>query len=515
MYFSASPPQVRTLAILLLLALAGCEGRVPTAVEAPLQARPGEQVAPWEISAAASVVQFWGEACLQSIRETKHAPPVTARTLAMVHTAMYDAWAAYDEFAVGTRLGGRLRRPAGEHTLANKEAAISYAAFRTLVDLFPGRAAMFESLMRSRGYDPADATTDPASPIGVGNLAAAALLEFRHGDGSNQKNGYADYTGYAPVNAPFDPGLPGIPGLTDPSRWQPLIYEGLVQRWFIPHWKNVIPFALTAADQFMPPPPAAVHSGEFRRQAQEVITIQAQLTDRQKVIAEFWADGPSSEFPPGHWCAIAQDVSRSRGLTLDEDVKLFFLVANAVFDASIGAWAAKIHYDYVRPVSAIRYLKEGKKIRAWVGPGRGTGVINGEAWVPYQVPSFRTPPFAEYVSGHSTFSAAAATVLRRHFGSDVYGACATFAPGSSRVEPGVVPAVAVELCWDSFSAAAEEAGVSRLYGGIHFRQGNEAGLDLGRSIGEQVWQEAQRYFDGSAGAALAVPAPDDHSPAGS
>ena len=511
----ASSPQARALQVLIILNLVGCDGGVLTEVESRTPASLDQATADPPGFTAGSVVQFWGEACLQSIRETKHAPPMTARTLAVVHTAMYDAWTAYDAVAVGTRLGGALRRPAGEHTVANKEAAISYAAFRTLVDLFPARVGVFESLMRSRGYDPGDETTDPASPVGVGNLAAAALLEFRHEDGSNQLNGYADYTGYSPVNEPFDPTLPGVPGLADPSRWQPLIHNGGVQRWIIPHWENVIPFALTSADQFMPPPPAAVKSGEFRRQVQEVIRIQANLTDRQKVIAEFWADGPSSEFPPGHWCTIAQHVSRRRGLTLDEDVKLFFLVANAVFDASIGAWAAKIHYDYVRPVSAVRYLKEGKKIRAWAGPGLGSGVIDGEAWVPYQVASFRTPPFAEYVSGHSTFSAAAATVLGRHFGSDAYGACATFAPGWSRVEPGVVPAEAVELCWDTFSSAAEEAGVSRLYGGIHFRQGNEAGLAMGRSIGEQVWNKAQRYFDGSAQTVAAGPGPGDPPPPGS
>jgi hypothetical protein len=241
-----------------------------------------------------------------------------------------------------------------------------------------------------------------------------------------------------------------------------------------------------------------VQSGEFRRQVQEVINVQANLTERQKVIAEFWADGPSSEFPPGHWCTIAQYASMRYGLTLDEDVKLFFLVANAVFDASIGAWSTKIHYDYVRPVSAVRHLKAGKKIRAWAGPGRGTAVIDGDAWVPYQIATFRTPPFAEYVSGHSTFSTAAATVLRLFLGTDAFGACATLPPGWSKAEPGVVPARAVELCWDTFSDAAEEAGLSRIYGGIHFRQGNEEGLILGRKVGNEVWRKAQTYFAGAA-----------------
>jgi hypothetical protein len=177
---------------------------------------------------------------------------------------------------------------------------------------------------------------------------------------------------------------------------------------------------------------------------------------------------------------------------------MFFLVANAVFDASIAAWTAKIHYDYVRPVSAVRYLKQGKKIRAWVGPGQGTGVIDGDAWVPYQVPTFRTPPFAEYVSGHSTFSMAAATVLKSFLGSDDYGQCATFPPGWSKVEPGFAPAREVVLCWETFTQAAEEAGQSRLYGGIHFRQGNEEGLMLGRKVGEQVWEKAQEYFGDTA-----------------
>jgi hypothetical protein len=510
MYAQARSAGIRALSVLLIPAFVACDATFPTDVEPEGSERIVREGSEASDLTAGSVVLYWGEACLQSIREMQQGPPMTARTLAIVHTAMYDAWAAYDEVAVGTRLGGSLRRPAEEHTTANKEAAISHAAFRALLDLFPGRADVFRALMLSRGYDPDDGMTDPASPSGIGNLAAAALLAFRHEDGSNQLNGYADYTGYAPVNEPLDPTSPGIPGLVDPSRWQPLIHGGKVQTWVIPHWRNVTPFALTSPDQFMPPAPAAVNSGEFRRQVQEVVNTQASLTDRQKAIAEFWADGPSSEFPPGHWCTIAQYVSMGLGLTLDDDVKLFFVVANAVFDASIGAWSAKIHYDYVRPVSAVRFLKQGQKIRAWAGPGLGTRVIDGEAWVPYQVSTFRTPPFAEYVSGHSTFSAAGATVLRRFLGTDVYGACVTIPAGSSKVEPGVVPAQAVELCWDTFSGAAKEAGISRLYGGIHFRQGNEEGLILGRHIGEEVWRKAQTYFDGRANATVALAATRHH-----
>ena len=445
-----------------------------------------------------NAVLIWGEACLESIRATKHGPPMTARSLAMVHTAMYDAWAAYDHLAVGTRLGGGLRRPADEHTTENKTKAISYAAFRILVDLFPSRTQIFAETMRQLGFDPGHVSDDPALPEGVGQTAAEAVLEFRHLDGANQLAGYADYTGYRPINPPLDPALPGVGKLIDPERWQPLVHSGIVQEWIVPHWEHVIPFAITSSDQFIPAPPAGVNSGDWHRQVEELIHIQARLTDRQKVIAEYWADGPSSEFPPGHWCTIAQYVSHRDGHSLDDDVKLLFLVANAVFDASIAAWTAKIRYDYVRPITAVRYVKDGKKIRAWAGPGKGTQVIDGEAWIPYQVASFRTPPFAEYVSGHSTFSAASATVLRLFTGSDTYGDCATFPTGASKVEPGLVPAQPVTLCWKTFTEAAQEAGISRLYGGIHFRQGNLEGQRIGRLVGEQVWATASRYFNGTA-----------------
>jgi len=499
-----TPRNIISIVILAFAAtLAGCDSMTSSEAEYDLSTTPALGRDALTLSTN-NVVLVWGEACLQSIRDTKHGPPMTGRTLAIVHTAMYDAWAAYDAVAIGTRLGDSLRRPESERTIENKEAAISYAAYRALVDLFPARTSVFDAIMTSLGHDPADTTTDPATPAGVGNVAAAALLEFRHTDGSNQMNGYADYTGYAPVNDPMDPTEPGLTGLHDPFRWQPLIHNGVVQRWIIPHWREVTPFALTSADQFMPPPPAAVKSGEFHRQVQEMINIQAKLSDRQKVIAEYWADGPSSEFPPGHWCTIAQYISLRDGHTIDEDVKMFFLVANAVFDAGIAAWTAKIQYDYVRPVSAVRYLKQGKKIRAWAGPGKGTQVIDGDAWVPYQIPTFRTPPFAEYVSGHSTFSMASATVLQLYLGNDDYGQCATFPPGWSKVEPGIAPAREVELCWDTFTQAAEEAGSSRLYGGIHFRQGNEEGLALGRKVGEQVWEKAQEYFSGGQAAVLAA-----------
>lgn len=189
-----------------------------------------------------NAVLQWNATTLQAIRDTSPAPPVVARALAITHTAIFDAWAAYDHKAVGTRLGASLRRPPAEQTQANKREAVSYAAYRALADLFPSRLADFEARLRALGYDPANSTTDPATPAGVGNTVAAALLAFRHNDGSNQlgnlaPGAYADYTGYRPVNTPDV--------LTNPSRWQPLrLPTGVEQRFSVPHWGLVTPFAL-------------------------------------------------------------------------------------------------------------------------------------------------------------------------------------------------------------------------------------------------------------------------------
>src|SRR5205809_3717703 len=134
-----------------------------------------------------SVVVRWNEAALQGVRDSKLGPPMVSRALAILHTCAYDAWAAYDRDAVGTRLGGVLRRPPAERTRSNKEQAISFAAYRAAVDLFPAsRATVFDPLMASLGYDPGEYTTDAALPAGVGNLVAHAVLEFRHQDGANQ-----------------------------------------------------------------------------------------------------------------------------------------------------------------------------------------------------------------------------------------------------------------------------------------------------------------------------------------
>jgi hypothetical protein len=159
-------------------------------------------------------------------------------------------------------------------------------------------------------------------------------------------------------------------------------------------------------------------------------------------------------------------------------------------------WDAKRTFDSVRPITAVRFLMAGKMIRAWGGPGVGTAWIHGEDWAPYQPATVVTPPFAEFVSGHSAFSAAGAEILRRYTGSDRFGASFTQPKGSSHVEPGRVPAADLTLRWPTFSAAAEEAGISRRYGGIHFEPADLQSRVIGREVGSQVWEKAQQYWSG-------------------
>jgi hypothetical protein len=406
---------------------------------------------------------------------------------------MYDAWAAYDPVAVGTRYGGMLRRPASEHTVAAKARAISYAAYRSLVDLFPAqKTVLFDPFMVALGFDPLDTSADTTSATGIGNVVAAAVLTFRHADGSNQLGDlhpgeYSDYTGYAPFNGPDE--------LNDPNRWQPLrTASGTVQTFLAPYWGHVIPFALELNAQFRPEPPPLFPRGTYRKQANEILHISGELDDRKKAIADYWADGPATETPPGHWNVIAQFVSQRDGHTIDDDVKMFFALDNALLDTSIAVWECKRFYDYARPVSAIRFLYLGKPVRAWGGPYRGVELIPGEQFQSY----LPTPPFAEYVSGHSAFSAASAEILKLFTGSDTFGGSVTIIGGSSSVEPGLVPASDVTLSWATFSEAADQAGLSRRYGGIHFESGDLQAQILGRRIGAETWIRAQAYFNGTA-----------------
>ena len=225
-----------------------------------------------------------------------------------------------------------------------------------------------------------------------------------------------------------------------------------------------------------------------------MIEVQQKLETKQKVVAEYWADGPNSELPPGHWELFAIAVSDRDSHTLHQDAKLFFALANAIHDAAIATWEAKRYYDYVRPVTANRHLFRGKEIQGW--NGNGFSAIDGQAWLPYQVSTFPTPPFPEFTSGHSGFSTAAAEALKRFTSGDAFGVGSYTQSVPLRVEPSLADAVGVVLEWDTFSEAALEAGESRIYGGIHFYEGNVAGLSLGRKVGAQAFDKAQGYWTG-------------------
>jgi hypothetical protein len=431
-----------------------------------------------------TIVVSWNYALLQAVANTRFAPMLTARALAITHTCMYDAWAAYDALADGVHWQTDLRQPAGEQTQAKAEA-ISFAAHAALIDLFPSQRAVFDTLLASLGY------STPGMAGTVGLEACGAVLDSRHHDGSNQlgdlhPGSYSDYTGYAPVNT--------VDSIFDPNRWQPLLVAGSPQQFLTPHWGLVTPFAIASLDDLRPDPPPQYPHGTYIAESNEILHFSARLDDRSKMIAEYWSDGPASVTPPGHWNLFAEAISRRDGHTLDDDAKMFFALNNAMLDASIVVWDCKRRYDSERPVTAIHYLYDGKPIRAWAGPGLGTKLIDGRQFRSY-IP---TPPFAEYVSGHSTFSAAGAEILAAVTGSDLFGLSVLLPPGSSTIEPAITPAETVTLSWRTYSDAAAEAGLSRRLGGIHFESGDLQGRILGRQIARGVWSHARQFFDGSA-----------------
>ncbi len=473
-------------------------------------------------AAPQTVVVQWDNTAIQGVRDAKLGAPMAARALAIVHTCMYDAWAAYDERAVGTQLRGALRRPASERTEANKQRAISYAAYRALVDVLPVDAeSVYKPFMRELGYDPNDNSTDIETPAGIGNVTCAAVLEFRHHDKSNQLGdmvpvegagiraglgAYSDWSGYRPVNQPgsVPSHFPLVKPL-NPDHWQPLTYTDssgslVLQMFEAAQWCFITPFALTKGDDLrsaVDPGPFKYGSAEYQEQAEELVALSANLTDRQKMIAEYWSDAGNTSETVDHWLQFAQFVSARDHHTLDDDVKMYFALTNAMLDAGIAAWDAKRAYDSVRPLTAIAVLFNGKQIRAWGGSGKGAVEMDGSQWIPYQPQTSPTPPTPEYVSDQSAFSTTAAWVLERWTGSVHFGYSMTLPARSSRIEPGVTPREPVELKWETFRDAADEAGLSGRYGGIQFPRGDLAGRKLGELTAARAWEKAQSYFSGA------------------
>ncbi|MBK9383805.1 MAG: vanadium-dependent haloperoxidase [Planctomycetes bacterium] len=239
----------------------------------------------------------------------------------------------------------------------------------------------------------------------------------------------------------------------------------------LPGWGNVTPFGIRAGEQFRPPAPPRLRSFNYVMDWLEVEALgeanSGARTADQTEIARFWGYGPGTATPPGHWNQIAFNVSTDQGLSLSENARLFALLNIAMADAAIVSWDCKYVYGFWRPITAIQLADTDGNPFTAANP----------AWTPL----LATPPFPEYSSGHSTFSAAAAGVLRRFFGTDRIA----FRAGSDDL-PGV------ERSYDSFSHAAHESGKSRIYGGIHFQSANFWGLHNGRLVALYVMNRLLR-----------------------
>jgi len=490
----------------------------------------------------------------------------------------------------------------------------------------PESLHQFDELMVALCYPWERTGTAGDSPAALGNRIAEHIIGSSLDDGSLEAEGYKTRD-YVAVNEPMIVQQPGT-FLDHPNRWQPLALEisysqnGQLlpigpQEFIGPHWGDVTSFAMPEPEIPGLPldPGEPPHLGdlttdaEFKEKAVEVVRYSSLLDPRDgvmvdispatrgnaplgtndmagyevnpltgepyepvlvpradffRVLAEFWADGPDSETPPGHWNTLANTVADSPGFerriggigeevdALEWDVKTYLALNGAVHDAAIAAWGAKGHYDYVRPISMIRWmgglgqstdpdlpsyhsdglpLIEGEvelvtaesaaagerhehladhvgeiAILAWSGnPGDtetelgGVDWIRAVEWVPYQLSTFVTPSFAAYVSGHSTFSRAAAEVLTEMTGTPYFpGGLGSWTVPAGSLEFELGPSEDVELQWATYYDASDQAGISRIYGGIHVEADDLRGRVMGARIGQDAWTTATSYWDGSA-----------------
>ena len=449
----------------------------------------------------------WGEMALQATANDTERfqprPTITSRYLGLIFIAVFDAWSRYDEGAIPVYLDNVERRPVGEHSLSNKEIAISYAAYRAMSEYYFSDIQLFSGFMEELGLDPTDGSLDPNTPTGIGNLAAKSVIEARRGDGANQygeeegSNGepYFNYVGYEPVNS-ADKNV-------DPNRWQPKYFSDgqggkFAPGCLTPFWDKVKPVSLQTGDQFRPGPPPMIGSEQLQQEVQEVIDLQASLTDYEKALVEFMRDGPQSVQQAGHWLKFAQDVSRRDNHTLDEDVKMYFFNQVVAMDAFIASWDSKMYYDYARPYALVHQYYEDQIIKAWGGEGKGMMEIDGTQWRPYSPETFLCPPFPSYVSGHSCVSGACGEALKLWTGSDVFGEEVELVAGAL-TEPNNLGDT-VTLKFPTFTETADMAGISRVLGGYHIQADNVAGLELGRDVARNAWSFYQKHVNDRKGA---------------
>jgi membrane-associated phospholipid phosphatase len=415
----------------------------------------------------ADVITDWNALMRQTFaaEASSATPPVNSRTMGMMGGAMFDAVNSVNR-NYNSYLG--YFDPATSGIGIDMDAAAATAAYQVMTSIYTdlygagnSHQSNFTNLYNSHMAAIADGT-DKTRGIEVGAAAAAAMIAARASDGWNA----------TPTYSPQPLGSVG--------RWQPGSTPGAwgasTGTFLKSHWGNVTPFTLNSSSQFRPDGPtglngttpadyaawvqSASYTAEFNQVKNYGGNSSSLRTADQTVIAYFWVDGPGTASPPGHWNRIAQSISASAGLNIEENARLFALLNLAEADVGIATWEAKVFYDTWRPMIAINTADTD---------GNPDTLVDA-AWTPL-IP---TPSFGAYTSGHSAFSMAAATILAEFFGTDNVA----FTTDS---ESPFLPA-GYTRSYSSFSQAAEEAGLSRIYGGIHWQSDNEDGALLGESV---------------------------------
>lgn len=419
---------------------------------APLDIRLGNVADNWNATAL-NVIRAWTGVSNDPYqgRIVPSQPPMVARNLAMIHIAMFDAANAIDP-KFDSYLPNLPAAPIGASQLAATIGAayeVSTALYRDADERSLWDAALVESF---RGLP-----DDEAKAVGLayGRDVGRAVLAFRANDGASS-------------TAVFPSG-------TEPGEWRRTYPDYLPP--LLPQWPNVKPFAVTSIGAIRPAAPPALDSAEYAEAVDQVMRLGAlqnsERTEDETAIALFWADGGGTATPPGHWNRIAADVSMAKQLPLVDATRMYSLLNIAMADAGIASWDAKYAYGLWRPIDAIRQ-----------GETDGNpSTLGQDDWLPL----LKTPPFPTYTSGHSTFSGAAATVLTDIFGDSVAFTSATDPQNAPSQRP-LADEYITKRQFTSFWQAAEEAGMSRIYGGIHFSFDNSAGLDLGEGVAQAAIQ---------------------------
>ena len=398
---------------------------------------------------AEAVLQAWYALILQLVRHTPtYSPPVASRALAYLGVTAFEAAASGSSElrSLAGQLNGLTpvpQREAGQPygDAAVEQAAMAFAAQSLFSNTGPtGQRAMAALEVKLRAMATAGLPADTAARSETyGKAVAQHILAWSQNDGGAVVENMGFPQGYALTQGP--------------AHWAPTNHIAQQQAPLLPDWGRNRTFAMpkgTACALPAPPAYSEDKASDFYKQALEVCTAKASLTPEQKAIAHFWSDDAMlSPTPPGHWISIVLQIAGRDKIGLARMAEALALLGLAQADAFIACWQAKYQYDLVRPVTYIRRV---------IDP----------AWEPL----LNTPPFPEYPSGHSTQSAAAATVLTQLFGGNFAFQDAT------RQRDGEEP-----RAFPSFWAAANEAGISRLYGGIHFRAAIERGQDQGRCVG--------------------------------